>query len=201
MSAVDAVHARDGPRVLSKHMWKVSEQERAIAWKIVILARAAVVMLLVVAGACAPAEEEGDGTGPSSAQAPGVARFVVSGEGSVRDTQTGLEWTSDDRGVDLQWHDAEAYCANLAIGGQADWRLPGIEELRALYDENASQPCGRDRTCSLDPAIELTAPYVWTGTENAPHRRVYLDFRLGTSLAPVLKPGLVRRTLCVRRGS
>jgi hypothetical protein len=158
----------------------------------------AAVLLLALAGACTPADEERDGPGPAGPPPPSAARFVVTGEGAARDARTGLEWTSDDRGVDLLWHDAEAYCSHLAIRGLADWRLPAIEELRGIYDENASQPCGKDRHCRLDPAIQLTAPYVWTGTENAPHRRVYLDFRLGTSLAPVLKPGLVRRTLCVR---
>jgi hypothetical protein len=79
--------------------------------------------------------------------------------------------------------------------------LPHLTELKGVYDERAAQPCAEGRTCRLDPAIRLTAPYVWTATPNGERSRFYVDFRFGTSLAPVVKPTLVRRTLCVHEAT
>ena len=35
-------------------------------------------------------------------------------------------------------------------------------------------------------------------TASQPTRRFYIDFRFGTRLAPITRPGLTRRVLCVR---
>lgn len=146
----------------------------------------AVQLALLALAACTPS----DGGRPA-------ARFVVLEGGVVRDTRTGLEWTPDDGGRNLDWPAAERRCADLALGGRGDWRLPTIDELFALYDEQASQPCG-ERTCRADPAITLTYPYFWSATGRESSRRFYLDFQFGTRLAPVIRPTLVRRVLCVR---
>jgi hypothetical protein len=115
----------------------------------------------------------------------------------VRDAHTGLEWTSRDGARDVTWPQADRYCRELSLGGRTDWRLPEIGELEGLYDERLEQPCGT-RTCHLDPAVRLTNPYVWSATQRD-SRRFYFNFQFGSSLAPLIRPGVVRRALCVRR--
>ncbi len=126
-----------------------------------------------------------------------VARFTPAGEGAVRDAATGLTWTDRDAGRDLAWGAAEAYCRELARAGHDDWRLPEIDELLDLYGEAAAQPCGA-YTCGVDPAVELSRPFYWSATARPRDRRFYADLRFGTKLAPILRPVLTRRVLCVR---
>lgn len=125
-------------------------------------------------------------------------RFVVASDGVVRDTRTDLEWTGTDGGRNLLWSDAGEYCRSLVLGAPGPWRLPEIAELADLYDEAQHQPCDASRECRLDPAIDLTGPYVWSSTDRGPDVRLYLDFQFGTKFAPMLTPGLKRRVLCVR---
>ena len=124
-------------------------------------------------------------------------RFTSDTEGVVVDSTTGLEWTANNGAVDLPWPESSAYCAELELGVESDWRLPTIEELEAIHDESVRQPCG-DRECGLDPAVNIDSPYVWSSSAGAGPSRFYRDFALGTSLAPFIKPILVRRVLCVR---
>jgi Protein of unknown function (DUF1566) len=48
--------------------------------------------------------------------------------------ESGLTWTSHDNGQGVEWNAASAYCPGLQLGGWSDWRLPSIEELRAVHD-------------------------------------------------------------------
>jgi hypothetical protein len=50
------------------------------------------------------------------------------------DPDTGLTWTTEDNGSDVNWNQANAYCSNLRLGGFSDWRLPNIDELQGIYD-------------------------------------------------------------------
>ena len=105
-------------------------------------------------------------------------------------------WTS--RGDEsLAWPAADGYCGALSRAERTDWRLPAIEELKALYDVRFEERCG-DRRCHLDPAIRLAEPFVWSASTPRPGTRFYFDFATGTSLSPDLRPTLVRRVLCVR---
>jgi hypothetical protein len=64
----------------------------------------------------------------------GKDRFIVSKEGLVTDTQTGLMWApAPDR--DVNWEQADEYVKNLILGGYSDWRLPKLSELRSLYQQ------------------------------------------------------------------
>ncbi len=125
-------------------------------------------------------------------------RLIAVADGVVRDQRTGLQWTSRDHEEALNWTDADQYCRGLVLGQLRDWRLPEIEELRALYDVSFKEPCG-DRTCHLDPAIHLTDPYVWSSTAPGVGARFYLDFAFGNALSPGIGPRLVRRVLCMRQ--
>jgi len=142
----------------------------------------------VVIAACA---------GPQDAPS---TRFVAIGDGVVRHTPSGLQWTSHDHTGALQWGDADRLCRELSRAGRTGWRLPEIGELQALYDERFDEPCG-DRHCHLDPAVRLGGPYVWSATERGVGARMYLDFSAGSGYSPTVVPILVRRVLCVHDAS
>lgn len=144
-------------------------------------------LLCVVAWACTSSESD----------AP--RRFVVRSDAVVRDVGTGLEWTRHDDGAGLEWHAADAYCRQLGADG-GGWRLPGVEELFALYDKAMNTPCGTV-TCHVDSAFTLTSPYVWTETAMGEGARTYVDMQYGTRLSPTITPRLLRRVLCVRSPS
>ena len=124
-------------------------------------------------------------------------RFVADGADSVRDTQTGLEWTHGDEVLYLPWRRAEAHCRQLSLGGHADWRLPSLDEVKSVYDEAENQACG-DHTCHLVPLITLGGRFVWTSTARGQNARFYFDFVHGTSLSPTIRSTLLRSTHCVR---
>jgi hypothetical protein len=138
---------------------------------------------------------------PGRSRVPGEApRFDPLPNGIVRDTRSALLWTARDSAAELPWPAADARCRSLVLGseGSTGWRLPTREELAALYDESHVQACGADR-CRVDPVIDLSSPYQWASTARGTQadRRVYLDFRYGSELAPLLRPTLTRRALCV----
>jgi Protein of unknown function (DUF1566) len=151
--------------------------------------------LLVAVAACHSGDDR------SGAPAAGAGdRFVMVGDGVVFDPRTGLQWTSRDHDRALPWDEADRHCRELAMGSRTDWRLPQIEELRALFDTRFTEPCG-DRSCHLDPAIRMGGPYVWSASSPGPGARFYFDLAYANSLAPSIGPKLVRRVLCVRRAS
>ena len=74
---------------------------------------------------------------PNPASLPGLphpANYDTSTPGVVTDKVTGLMWQrSVDPGT-YTWADAKTYCANLALAGFSDWRLPTRIELVSLLD-------------------------------------------------------------------
>ena len=69
------------------------------------------------------------------------ARFIDNGDGTVTDTTLNLMWSKATLNDDEVNHEqAEKLCAELSLGGHADWRLPTIEELFALADRTKEAP-------------------------------------------------------------
>jgi hypothetical protein len=54
------------------------------------------------------------------------------------DTATGLTWAKKDNGSNVNWQQATEYCRNLQLAGHSGWRLPTIDELQGIYDQNAN---------------------------------------------------------------
>jgi formylglycine-generating enzyme required for sulfatase activity len=83
--------------------------------------------------------------------------------GVVRDSDTGLQWTGEDNGRDIDWSDAKAYCGARKGG----WRLPTVDELEALYRaaERHGQvaKCG-EHLCKVPTLFKLTSSWLWSST-------------------------------------
>lgn len=110
----------------------------------------------------------------------------------VTDDQTGLMWTREDNGENINGHNAKRYCESLTLGGYADWRLPPIEELEKLYDP---------REKNIRHPFRLTGLYgwVWSSTKVASDSAMFFDFSSGGRYRyPLASPGS-KRALCVRR--
>jgi hypothetical protein len=60
-------------------------------------------------------------------------RYTKRPDGSILDTQTGLEWDAETHGP-MQWQRAMDYARDLWAGGHDDWRLPTIAELVGIVD-------------------------------------------------------------------
>ena len=66
-----------------------------------------------------------------------ATRFVDNGDGTVTDTTTGLMWSKAPLTEEAVDHEqAGKVCAELALAGHTDWRLPTVEELFALADRS-----------------------------------------------------------------
>lgn len=84
-------------------------------------------------------------------------RFVDNGDGTVTDRYTGLTWQQLPAPNGLTWDEALRYCEDLELGGETDWRLPNVRELRSLVDYGRSQP-------SIDPVFLSPSAYFWSST-------------------------------------
>jgi hypothetical protein len=107
------------------------------------------------------------------------------------DPATGLTWTSEDNGSDVNWNQAIAYCANLRLGGYSDWRLPAIDELQGIYDVNASEK-------HVKGNLNLSSKYFWSSTP-ASSKAWFFFFSNGRRYSFRISDSKEDRALCVRR--
>ncbi len=105
------------------------------------------------------------GAAPPQTSANG-ARFRSLGDGTVLDTQTGLQWAAADNGEDINFASAERYVSALTAAGYSDWRLPTQAEIFGLYDSsNPVQAAKCDQGQSYPPhapqGFRLTGIWYW----------------------------------------
>lgn len=112
----------------------------------------------------------------------GQNSFVLEGQ-TVLDKATGLTWQQTDSGMGLNWAQALAYCENLQLEGQDDWRLPNAKELQSIIDYSRSP----DTTSSaaIDPVFsvsqisnekgEIDFPFYWTATTHIRQGNVFTE--------------------------
>lgn len=85
-------------------------------------------------------------------------------DGTVKDNNTGLVWQQSDDGVKRNWDTAIAYCNDLTLAGQSDWRLPTREELGSILDMGRENP-------AINPAFVGTkytsSDSYWSATSTA----------------------------------
>lgn len=108
------------------------------------------------------------------------------------DTATGLMWTKKGNG-NLNWKQAMAYCQNLQLAGHSDWRLPGIEELKGIYDSHAGIGVH-----NVKGNLQVPKWFVWSSSQGDSYKKVFLfDFKDGIEFQSGLDGGT--GTLCVSR--
>jgi hypothetical protein len=123
------------------------------------------------------------GTCAATNPAP-VPRFVDQGNGTVTDNRTGLVWTKDANApgpADCQpadsrnWPRALDYltCLNKhTYLGFTDWRLPTLQELRALADKSRSKPA----LPAGHPFVNVQFNFYWSASpfgENAGNAGIF----------------------------
>jgi len=84
-------------------------------------------------------------------------RCVRSGNKTVLESDTGLEWQQNDKDQLHTWESALAYCETLSLDAKDDWRLPNIRELKSLVDYDRYYP-------AIDPAIPCRSSIYWSST-------------------------------------
>jgi hypothetical protein len=122
------------------------------------------------------------------------------------DPATGLTWTKNDNGSEANWNLANAYCANLQLGGKSGWRLPTIDELQGIYDPSVNIPgqlsSGQAVTWHVKGNLHLSG-YSWSSSPGRTSGDVlYFTFDGGLRYIQNLRfdpIGNLLRALCVRR--
>jgi hypothetical protein len=84
-------------------------------------------------------------------------RFIAYDNGTVLDTQTGLLWAAKDDGKGMNEQNAKAYFENYRAGGYADWRMPTVDELEAIYDQHIQNKQG----FHVNRLIDISGEWVW----------------------------------------
>ena len=83
-----------------------------------------------------------------SQKLPAAERFVLVLDGeAVLDRETGLVWEKSPDSGTLDWYAACSLCYDKEIGNRKGWRLPTVEELASLMDDDN------------DPALPTNHPF------------------------------------------
>ena len=91
------------------------------------------------------------------------------------DPATGLMWTKEDNGKSVTWMQASIYCHDLRLGGHADWRMPDIGELGALYIQ-VKWSNKNDETLHIKGNLHASA-WEWSYTAQIPEGAWAFSFR------------------------
>lgn len=129
---------------------------------------------------------------PRQAVDPTHGRYLVLGDGRLRDTRTQLVWTQSDNGRSFNWQEALHWCA------QQNMRLPSIAELETLYlrAAQADTPCG-DMRCAVSPLFRLSSFWFWSKDAAEPGKAYTLYLNDGLKHANAKHWHRDARVLCV----
>jgi hypothetical protein len=109
---------------------------------------------------------------------PAAQRFKLVMEGeAVLDKETGLVWEQSPDTTQRTWFEACAHCYKREVANRMGWRLPTIEELTSLVDNdnlNPTLPPGH-------PFSNVQSSYYWSSTnlENDSDLARMVHFGLG----------------------
>lgn len=191
LMASSAESSRD---LLAARLARTLEEDYAVTpeaarWTIDVWAQALVVAVVVAA---VNPRHPAVAAIPLPAPLVVVDRFVVNGDGTVTDTQTGLIWADCDNGSDINWYDARMYCA-----GKGDhWQLPTKVQLQGLLDAIDKEFTVGTRR--VTPLIRLSGRWFWSSETNGSSGAWLFSWENGTwySGLDYFDTG---RALCVRR--
>ena len=100
---------------------------------------------------------------------PCLADLRDRGDGTVSDSSSGLQWTQQGNGEEIDFPDSVVFCESLSLAGFDDWRLPTLEEAITLFrpegePKNSYEYKGKTYPLRIDDAFVLTAPSIWTSS-------------------------------------
>lgn len=98
------------------------------------------------------------GFGQDASYAVNPLTYAIDGA-VVSDLVTGLTWQRESPSETFDWWDARAYCADLALGGHDDWRLPSRIELVSTLDFGR-----RDPVADPDAFPNTPSDFFWTSS-------------------------------------
>lgn len=98
------------------------------------------------------------GFGQDASYAVNPLTYAIDGA-VVTDLVTGLDWQRESPTQTFDWWDARAYCADLALGDHADWRLPSRIELVSTLDFGR-----RDPVADPDAFPNTPSDFFWTSS-------------------------------------
>ena len=78
-------------------------------------------------------------------------KYEILSDGSLKSLKTGLIWEAYDDGKEYTWDKAMERAKNATTHGQTDWRLPKLDELKTLQEEQENQEDG----LWADPVLKL----------------------------------------------
>ena len=116
-----------------------------------------------------------------------TSRFIDNQDGSITDSETGLTWAREDSWQSdrkwVTWDEAVEHAQNMCnirFTGNADWRLPTLEEIQTLYDTAESNPDKYGATLHLNSIFPPGAlPTNWVKDEIPGNDGTVFDFRNG----------------------
>jgi len=121
------------------------------------------------------------------------------------DPATGLMWTLNDNGSNINWSQANNYCANLHVGDYSGWRLATNDELHGIYDPSVNktgQCCGgQSATWHVKGNIQLTGEgAIWSSSSGNGCMELWnFGSSNGGSICYDTKESSYLRVICVRR--
>jgi len=128
-----------------------------------------------------------------------LSRFSAPGDGTVLDSQSGLQWGQRDNGEDVNWSSARDYCAALKPSG-GGWRLPSMQELEGVYDKSAALTTGcGEVTCNVSPLFHLSGHWYWSNQSASASETLLFNLSGGPGSRFTVSDAAFRRALCVRQ--
>jgi hypothetical protein len=131
----------------------------------------------------------------------GASRWTELESGVLKDGRTGLEWTRDDNGGDIDWNEAKAYCDGRGKG----WRLPSLRELKTIFDPAEPGVRCAEMHCKVSSQFKLTGAWFWSTTQVGADSTDGDELAWGILMVNGAQTQAVRdasygsRTLCVRQ--
>lgn len=98
-----------------------------------------------------------------SQKLPAAERFeLVMDDEAVLDKETGLVWEKFPATTEISWYEACFHCYDREVNNRKGWRLPTIEELASLVDNNNSNPA----LPTGHPFSNVTTGCYWSSTSS-----------------------------------
>jgi len=128
----------------------------------------------------------------------GPGRFKVLksfNDAAVLDKETGLVWEKT-ASLAGNWRNALRFCALRNTGGRMGWRVPALEEILTLVDQNQTTPALPDGA----PFENVLSTSFWTANEEEGDPTLVVTVSLDVFTLSGAPKTVSRKVLCVRGG-